>query len=116
MSVSAIVATVAVFAGAFFFGGRRWRQNYDAEHTRATALQATLVEKDQMIVGQGERLARMDEALQQVGGTQVAQNLVSAQQENLTLFAKIIDHLEKHDKRAEERHHELIAYLKHERS
>lgn len=114
-----IVAAVSAFFATYALGRRStreesnsWKSNYDAEHTRAERMQATLVEKDQIIEGMGERLQRLDVALQTVGGTQVAANLVEAQKENLKLFGNIIEHLERHDRRAEERHRELVKAIR----
>jgi hypothetical protein len=106
------VAIVCAFVGSFFFGGRRWRGNYDAEHTRAERMQATLVEKDQVLEGQSERLRRLDEVVQELGGEKVAQKIVESQAENLRAFREITDALASHELRANERHRAQLAAMK----
>lgn len=84
-----VVAALSFVAGSFFLGGRRWRSNYDAEHTRAERLQATLIEKDLLMAGMSERLARLDEVVQELGGQKVYQEMIAMQERNLALFQDI---------------------------
>lgn len=83
------VALLSFVLGSFFAGGRRWRGNYDAEHTRAERMQATLVEKDLLMAGMSERLARLDEVVQELGGQRVYQAMIEQQERNLALFSEI---------------------------
>lgn len=83
-ALGVVAALAASFATAFFFGGRRWRSNYEAEHVRAERLQATLVEKDVAMEalqrereGMSERLARLDEERKEFGGTRVYEALAA---------------------------------------
>lgn len=66
-----------------------WKDNYDADHTRAERLQATLVEKDLLMAGMSERLSRLDEVVQELGGQKVYQEMIAMQERNLTLFQEI---------------------------
>ena len=83
------VALLSFVLGSFFAGGRRWRGNYDAEHTRAERMQATLVEKDLLMAGMSERLSRLDEVVQELGGQKVYQEMIAMQERNLALFQDI---------------------------
>jgi hypothetical protein len=110
--VGVTVAVISAFVGSFFFGGRRWRVNYDAEHTRAERMQATLVEKDQILDGQSERLRRLDEVVQELGGERVAQKIIEAQAENLRAFKEISEALANHELRASDRHKAQLVAMK----
>jgi hypothetical protein len=103
-AIGAAATIASIIIGSFFVGGRRWRGNYDAEKVRAERLTATLVEKDQILEGQGERLRRLDEVVQELGGERVAQKIVEGQTENLRAFSAITEALAHHELRAEERH------------
>lgn len=104
-------ALVAAFVSSYFFGGRRWRNEYDAEHTRAERLQATLVEKDLVLSGASERLAKLDGVVQELGGERVAQTLAEMRREDLLMFKEIADSLTAHEQRAAERHAKTLQAM-----
>jgi hypothetical protein len=116
--LATLVAVATFLAGAFFFGGRRWRSNYEAEHVVAERLQATLVEKDlaleerdRTIAGMSDRLARLDEERKEWGGTRVYETLVAQQQEMTTLFRQLSEQATAHEERASERARQMLGLI-----
>ena len=106
LGVFGTVALAFSVCFGFYLAGRRvkagevatWKDNYDAEHTRAERLQATLVEKDIIMAGMSERLERLDGMLQESAGRKVYEALLESQaqahdqqERNLALFMEMRD-------------------------
>lgn len=109
-----VVALVGAFVAAYFFGGRRWRDNTDAEREahrqtkeKLAARDATIVEKDvaleerdRQIAGMSSRLARLDEERKEFGGSKVYEALLAQHRDLVSALQRLEETAAIHEERA----------------
>lgn len=98
--LGAFLTLLTLVYGFYVAGGRKWRGVFDAEReahgldlnrdsTRIAALESQVEALSAENQGQSERLRRLDDVVQELGGQKVYEAMIEANHRNLELFQDI---------------------------
>lgn len=106
-----VFASAGTLIGVYTFAGRKWKGEYELEHTRAERLEATLVEKDKIVEGQSDRLGRLDSLVQELGGRRVYEAVMEQQKDIAKLFGQIAEQLSANAARSSTEHEQIVGLI-----
>lgn len=106
--LGAFLTLITLVTGFYFAGGRKWKGNWEAEReshlldqrndsSRIASLESEVAGLRAENEGQGDRLRRLDDIVQELGGQKVYEAMLDMQAKNLALFQEITQAIKEGD-------------------